>query len=549
MTIRTGLALLAMLFVSSCGLFTKKQRPRIVIGVVIDQMRWDYLQQFKGLYGKDGFVRIMDKGFSCNETYINYLPSYTAPGHASIYTGSIPAIHGIAGNDWYDKTSGMPVYCVADDSSALVGVNAEGAGMSPVNMLTTTITDELKLATSFKSKVYGISLKDRGSILPAGHLADAAYWYNEKAGGFVSSKFYKNNAPGWLSTFNKRQAGDSMLKLGWSLLLPQSKYSSATSDSNAYEATWSWEQAPTFPRKFDTLSEKNRRGLLKSVPAGNTYTLMMAKACIEGERMGYGNETDFLTISLSATDYVGHRFGPNSLEIEDAYLRLDRDLADFLKYLDKQYGKDNYLLFITADHGGAHNAQFLTDNHIPSGVMNGQNMSLLNEYIAEVIGVDSLVLSTENYQTTLDEAKIVARKLDREYIKAMVQAWWQVQPGVAFVLDMENMWRNTVPEPIKTMAVNGYNQKRSGCIQVIPEPGWYDNGGRLTGTTHGTWNGYDTHIPLLWYGWRIKHGASTTRVNMTDIAPTLAALLRIQAPNGNVGKPIEELTVQNKKKK
>ena len=559
------------------------KRPKIVIGLVIDQMRWDYLYRFNNMYREEGFVRLMKDGYNCQNTNLNYLPSFTAPGHTCIYTGSVPSLHGIAGNNWIDPKTGNNVYCVDDKCVSLVGDTSHAPSMSPANLLTTTITDELRLATNQKSRVYGVALKDRGSILPAGHLANGAYWYNDKTGAFTSSTYYPNQNPKWLQTFNSKHYVDSLVKLNWKLLYDPKYYSLSTVDANTYEKPYKSEKTPVFPHIFDTQKIDDKNAIIKSIPAGNSYTLMMAKACMEGEKLGFGEETDFLAISLSSTDYIGHQFGPNSIEIEDMYLRLDKEIASFLKYLDMRYGEGNYLFFLTADHGGAHNASFLSDHGIPAGVTNVNSLADLNTFLNATFGKDSLVLSLENYQVSLNERifnntlpvsspvvseeKTVRIKVgkgrhahyktvktstaphvnngnipDREQVKQAIMKWLGNRPEVSYVIDLESGNMNMVPEPIKTMVVNGYYRPRSGVIQFILNPGWYDNGGRTTGTTHGTWNPYDVHIPLLWYGWHIKAGETNRPTYMTDISATLATLLHIQAPNGCIGKPITEIT-------
>lgn len=510
------------------------ERPKIVVGIVIDQMRWDYLYRYYERYGHSGFRRLLNKGYNCQQTHINYLPTYTAPGHACVYTGSVPAIHGIAGNDWVDR-SGNAMYCVRDTTVAMTEETKDGP-MSPANLLTTTVTDELRLATNFKSRVYGVALKDRGSILPAGHLANAAYWFNDLTGNFVSSSYYTNPNPDWLKAFNNRHIADSFVNEGWYPLYNADTYKQSVADSNRWEGAYKWETAATFPHLFNKLEGEKRHAAVKSIPGGNSLTLMMAKACIDGERLGTGDATDFLTISLSSTDYVGHRYAPNSMEAEDTYLRLDRDIANLLLFLDKQYGRNGYLLFLTADHGGAHNAGYLTDHGVPAGV--GMRVKEdLNTYLQQVFGIDGLVVYTDNYQICYNEALIAGSGKDREVIRATTMAWLEARPEVANVIDLENIWRSTVPEPLRTMAINGYHNKRSGGIQMVLNPGWYGSE-HITGTTHGTWNPYDSHIPLIWYGWNIMPGETNEPVHMTDIAPTVATLLHIQMPNGCVGKPI-----------
>lgn len=520
-------------------------RPKLVVGVVIDQMRWDYLYRYSSSYGSRGFKRLMRDGFNCQNTMINYLPSFTAPGHTCVYTGSVPAIHGIAANDWFDNFSGKPdrkVYCTEDNSVELV---SEGSTlkkpMSPKNLLVSTITDELRLATNFKSRVFGVALKDRGSILPAGHLANGAYWLDQSTGNFCSSTYYKKPSPDWLKTFNGRHVADSLIALDWTLLDPSKKiYTQSLADNNKYEGSLKGETAPVFPHSIKTLKGSELYETFERYPAGNTLTLQIAKACRDGERLGEGDATDFLCVSLSSTDYAGHQFSPNSLEVEDMYIKLDKELGDFLDYLDEVEGKGNYLFFLTADHGAAHNPQFLIDSGMNAGFMPNTIKNDLNAALNAKFGI-SPVSQFFNYQVYLNDSIIGGAHAEREKIKDAVKDWFSKKAEISFIADMEHPERNSIPEPIKTMIVNGYSRTRSGCIQVIPAPGWYE-GYATTGTTHGTWNPYDTHIPLLWYGWNAPKGETHRQVNMTDISATLAAMLHIQMPNGCVGVPITEIT-------
>ena len=523
------------------------ERPKIVIGLVIDQMRWDYLYRYYEHYGNDGFKKLLKHGYNCQNTSVNYLPANTGPGHTCIYTGSVPSIHGIAGNNWIDNNTGENVYCVDDKNAHLIGDRTGAASYSPANMLTTTITDELRLATNQKSRVYGVAIKDRGAILPAGHLANAAYWYSDKTGIFTTSTYYPNQNPAWLQAFNKRKAGDSLVKQGWKLLYSPDVYDQSTVDANNYEKAFKGEKAPVFPHVFDSLGDTDRYAILKSIPAGNTYSIMMAKACIDGEHLGMNIDvTDFMALSLSSTDYIGHQFAPNSIEIEDCYLRLDQDIASFLKYLDSRFGKNGYLLFMTADHGGAHNASYLSDLDIPAGVLYVNLAADLNAYLKVQFGADSIVRGIVNYQVFMNTAQIEKTDYEVWEVKRSIIEWLNKRPDVSYAVDMNDMGKTPLPEPIRSLAVNGYNKKRSGDIQIILNPGWYDNGGKTTGMTHGSWNPYDTHIPLIWYGWHIPKGETNKPVDMTDISATLATLLHIQAPNGCIGTPIPELTEYHK---
>ncbi len=526
------------------------KRPKLVVGLVVDQMRWDYIYRYSTRYGNGGFKRLLREGFNCQNTMVNYMPTYTAPGHSCIYTGSVPSIHGIAGNYWIDNQTGENQYCVDDKKVWLAGDSSRKKSFSPRNLLVTTITDELRLATNFRSRVYGVAIKDRGSILPAGHTANAAYWYNDKTGDFVTSTYYAEayQNPPWLKAFNERKLANKLVAQGWVPGDSMNTYTQSTVDNTEYEDTFKGETRPVFPHKF---SSADGLSALRTIPAGNTLTLEMAKACLagaEGGKLGGGSETDFLCVSLSSTDYAGHQYGPNAIEMEDMYIKLDSELASFLSYLDKTVGQGNYLFFLTADHGGAHNPKFLTDNKIPAGVAFNTVAAHLNQYLKEIYKKDVRFVDTFlNYQVYLNETLLKNNKeFNRDEIKLSIRKWLldemplKDNVSVSYVVDMEDLRKTPVPEPIYTMAVNGYNYLRSGCLQVVYSPGWFENY-HLQGTTHGSWNPYDAHIPLLWFGWHIPKGETHDVVNMTDISPTLAAILNIQMPNGSIGKPIKGL--------
>lgn len=512
-------------------------RPKLVVGIVVDQMRWDYLYRYFDRYSENGFKRLLQHGFSCDQTLIDYLPTFTAPGHACIYTGSVPAFHGIVANDWLDVRTGKEWYCTEDTSVKSIGGSDAGL-MSPRNMLASTITDELRLATNFRSRTFGVSIKDRGSILPAGHSASGAYWYDGKTGNFITSSFYSNELPAWVVAFNKRNLNDSLMQLDWNTIYPINTYAQSTADNNKYEGTTKGESAPVFPHRTSLSKSK---GDIRSTPYGNSITRLMVQACIEGEQLGKGAFTDFLAVSFSSTDYVGHQYAPNSIEVEDTYLRFDADLAELLTYLDKQVGKGNYTVFLTADHGGAHNATFLTDNKIPAKSVTIKEVNKnLNVFLQQQFGNADLVISLMNYQVYLNEAAIADHKLDRERIRATIINWLRLQEGVTTVIDLEHPDKTNVPIYLQSRVNNGFYFKRSGSLQIIMDPAWY-SGYAATGTTHGSWNPYDAHIPLIWYGWGIKKGKLNRTTYMTDIAATLAALLHIQAPNASIGQVITEV--------
>lgn len=512
-------------------------RPKLVVGVVVDQMRWDYLYRYGNRYGAGGFKRLLQEGFSCENTLINYTPTITACGHTCVYTGSVPAIHGIIGNTWYSPELGRTVYCAEDTTVSTVGSNSAAGKMSPRNMLATTIGDELRISNNFQSKVVGVAIKDRGAILPAGHSANAAFWYDGSTGNWVSSTYYMKELPVWAQEFNKQQFPQQYLSKPWTTLYPVSTYTLSTTDEKPYEGKYKNATNTSFPHNLSDISN----GAISASPFGNTMTLEFAKKALEAYDMGKGNVTDFLAVSLSSTDYVGHQFGPNSIEIEDTYLRLDQDLATLFKYLDAKVGKGQYLFFITADHGVAHVPGFMEENKLPGGTWDeSAAIKDLNEQVAAKFGVKGAIKGSDNYQLWLDHEGIAQAGKNEADIRQFMIARLLKSPAIAKAFPIENLMTTNLPEPMRTMLSNGFNTKRSGDIQVILTPGYIDGG--KTGTTHGLWYPYDAHIPLVWMGWGIHPGKTNRTVGMTDITPTLAALLHIQMPSGNIGQVIQEIT-------
>ena len=467
------------------------ERPRLVVGLVVDQMRWDYLYYYYNDYGADGLKRLLDEGFSYENTQINYSPAVTAIGHSSIYTGSVPAFTGIAGNWFWEN--GQPTYCCADTTVKSVGSDSREGQMSPRKMLGTTIGDELHLATDFNSKVIGVALKDRAAILPAGHSANAAYWWDTSAGHFVSSTFYMNDLPQWVKDFNKANH-------------TKPKFNIKTNDD------------------------------------GVTMTFRMAEAAVDNERLGQtAGQTDMLAISISSTDAIGHEYSTRGPENKSVYLRLDRDVATFLKHLDEEVGKGNYLLFLTADHGASHNYNFLKSHRIPAdGWDYDKSVSELNKYLRSQFPsmTSDPVLGEDNYHFFFNY-KAYSAEEKKKVIDASVE-YLKQDPQFLYVVDNEKIAVSSIPEPIKSRLINGIFRGRSGEITVVTRPQIF--GATVSpdykGTSHGQPMAYDVHIPFVLYGWHVDHGESTKPVNITDIAPTICAMLHIQMPDAAIGNSV-----------
>lgn len=512
------------------------ERPKLVVGIVVDQMRWDYLYRYQKRYTDGGFKRLLGEGFSCENTMIPYVPSVTAIGHTCIYTGSVPSIHGIASNNFVKD--GKKVYCTDDDSVKPVGTTSVAALMSPRNLWVSTIGDEMKIASNGRAKVVGVALKDRASILPAGHNPNGAFWFDDQTGCFITSSYYMDRLPKWVEAFNDKRLPEQYLSQKWNTLYPKNTYTESTTDENEYENGIREGVKATLPLNLPELYKKYGYGIIRNTPFGNSLTLDMAKAAIDGEQLGADDETDLLTVSCSSTDYIGHQVGTHAIETEDTYLRLDKAIADFLAYLDSKVGKGNYLVFLSADHGAMNNAAFLQDRRIPAGSWDASaTAKKLNHVLAkEYPEAGDIVKTVMNYQVFFNRDVIKSKQLDFDNIKQTVVNVLKEDPSVLYACDMAKASTESIPEEVKFRIINGYNRERSGDVVIILKPNFYAHG--MKGTDHGAWNSYDTHIPLVFMGWGIKHGATTKQTFMTDIAPTIAAMLHVQAPNGCVGKAI-----------
>lgn len=520
---------------------SRLERPKLVVGLVVDQMRWDYLYRYYNKYGNDGFKRLLNTGYSLNNVHIPYVPTVTALGHTCIYTGSVPAIHGIAGNDWTDKETGKNVYCTTDESVTPVGTtNTKVGSHSPKNLWSTTISDELRMATNFQGKVIGVSLKDRASILPAGHNPNGAFWFDDSTGDFITSSWYMNDLPQWVKAFNAQKMPEKLVANGWSTLLPIDQYTESSPDNSAWEGLLGSAKTPVFPYSNLASDYKDKKDNIRYTPFGNTLTLKLAEAAVEGEKLGSDDVVDMLAVNLASTDYAGHKFGPNSIEVEDVYLRLDQDLAQFFNYLDSKVGKGQYTVFLSADHGGAHSVGFLQEHKITTGFFGDGMEKNMNDKLKEKFGVDKLINAIDNYQIYFDRKLLKEHKLDLDVVRDFTVEEIENDPNDLYAVSVTKVQQSTIPEPIKQRIINGINRQRSGDIQLISHDSMLPPYSK-TGTTHSVWNSYDSHIPLIFMGWGIQHGESNKAYFMTDIAPTVSSLLKIQFPSGNIGNPITEV--------
>ena len=535
--------LILILAVISMSSLQAQERPKLVVGIVVDQMKMEYLYRFSNDFSANGFKRLMNNGYTFHNMHYNYMPTYTAPGHASIYTGTTPSTHGIIGNEWFNKAVGKDVYCTDDASVKTIGNGTEKEGaMSPKNLFSATITDELRMATNFKGKVIGLSIKDRGAILPAGHFANWAFWYS-KTGAFISSTFYGAALPNWVTEFNQEKRYMNYINKGWNLLKPIATYNESLPDDNPYEGKLDKDDAPVFPYDLSKIYKEKGADVLRTTPFGNDILAELAMKAIEKEELGKDEITDFLAVSFSSTDYVGHTFGPRSMELQDTYLRLDQTIAQFLNYLDKTVGKDNYLLFLTADHAGAENSNYLKDNkynvkNIPSKEIVGA----LKKKSNETFGAD-LILDYSNFNLFLNKEIIKGKGLEFTKVKQSFKEFLMTQEQVKRVYTEEEILASSGDDYFLSFIAKGYDPKQNGDIVILDKTGYMQY--QATGTTHGSPNSYDTHVPLLFYGWQVPKGELHTKKYITQIAPTLSQMLKIPFPNGTESEVLETLFQKN----
>ncbi len=523
----------------------EKNTPKVVVGIVVDQMCYEYLYRYNSKFSEGGFKRLMNDGTNCRTTMYNYVPTYTGPGHASIYTGTTPENHGIIENEWYDRKSKAEVNCVQDDRVSTVGSNSKEGQCAPTRLKCLTITDQLKM-TYTDSKVISVSIKNRSAILPGGHLSDGSYWYDYSTGDFITSTFYKNTLPTWVSNFNKQDYPQSYLKQTWSTLYDIKTYTESGPDNSPYEHLLPGKTSPTFPYNLKEMSNgKDRFDLFTSTPFANTYLTDFAIGALKNELLGKNDQVDMLCISYSTPDIIGHSFGPQSIEIQDTYLRLDLEIERLLKALDKEVGENEYVVFLTADHAVVPVPQYLVDNKLPGGsVYLKESMKQLNGKLFNQFG-DSLIVNYSYLNVYLDHDVILSKKLNKaeicQFVKTEIESWDHVKRVYTGEELLASGGGDVWTEKVK----RGYNRSECGDIVFILESGYLPHNRETAtserGTSHGSGFSYDSHVPLLWYGKGIPKQEIFRPISIVDITPTLAHLLYVAFPSGVTGNPILEI--------
>lgn len=524
------------------------EKPKLIVGIIVEQMRHDYINRFWDKFGDGGFKRLLNEGTYCKNANFNYLFTQTSVGHATIATGTTPSYHGIVSDEWYLRLKDKVVNCVADEKEKTIGGSYEAGRMSPRQLLTTTIGDEIRLSSFNKSKVIGISLQGKASILSVGQTANAAYWMDDESGNWVSSSFYMQDLPNWAKAFNEKKFADLYMARKWETKYPMSDYATrCLPDDNKYEI--GIEGRKTFPYNLAEMgviqNNKNKKkyNLLKYTPFGNTYTKDFAIAAIVNDSLGKDDNTDLLMVSFSGTEFIGQNFGSESVEVMDAFIQLDADLEHFLNFLDQELGKQNILVFLTSDHGVAQNPDYLADKGIPVGFFSQNSaLSLLKSYLNVVYGRGEWVKNYYAQQIYLNRDLIEDSKFNLADVQQKVAQFMLQFSGVANTITATTLQTAYFPDGVFSKIQKSYNQKRSGDVLINLDPGWIEKNGTSAG--HNSSYSYDTHVPLIWYGWKVKRATIFEPIDMVDIAPTISYFLNIASPNATVGKPIIGLVSQ-----
>ena len=527
-------------FIYSSANNKESEKPKLVIAIVVDQMRYDFLENLSYRFSDNGFKRLINNGYNCKNNFYNYVPTVTGPGHSSIATGSTPMIHGVVGNNWFDRENKKSIYCANDSKYNNIGGDAYSGNKSPNNLLVETFADVNKTSNNNKSKTISVAIKDRGSILMGGKNADAAYWYygKEKA-QWISSTYYMNQLPDWVKNFNLEDNLEKYLK-DWVTLNEITSYNNHEIDNNNFEKLFKGKEDSAFPYDIKSLMKHNDCfDMIKETPYGNAMTTDFAIQAVINENLGKRNVTDILTIGYSSTDYVGHNFGVASVETQDTYLRLDLEIEKLLTFLDNQIGEGEYTLFLTGDHGVLEIPAFLSNNGLDAIAISKNDM--LKKVLKGLnslfdINDDNLIANVENNQIyfdyeVIDRLGLNKNKVTIELVK-ILQSFDFISNAYSsdYILNSKNL------KGYEKLIQNGFHKKRSGDIAIVLKPNviFYDG----KGTTHGSGYSYDTHVPLIFYGKGIRNGETLRYTEIPDIAPTISKLLG-QEMNSSTGNALD----------
>jgi len=556
-----GCLSIAALFISVAT--SAADKPKLILQITVDQLRGDLPTRYYDRLGEGGFRYLWESGIVYRDAHHGHANTETIVGHATLATGAHPSNHGMVGNLWFDRETGFTTYNVEDPNYTLLtkGASVDASteidptqraarsdGRSPAAMLVTTFSDELRSNTGGEAKVIGVSVKDRGAISMAGH-SGTAYWFSKANGEFVTSTYYLDKYPGWVNAFNDAKPAQQFAGTTWELLHDQDSYLFGDSDDRAWETDVGG-FGRTFPHSFGDGSSKYFTTWLTLSPPGDKLVLDFAKQALVEEQLGQDAVTDYLSVSFSSTDYVGHVFGPSSLEAEDNILRLDRTLADLLAFVDKQVGLENTLIVLSADHGGPDTPGYLKSLKIPAGYVDPDSWDK-DAAIARIkkqfkIDGDLIAAYDHPYVYFSDAVKNNPR-IDQDALEAAVVEELSKFQGVSLAVSSSALRRGNLPDTdLYRAVVNNFNAKRSGEVFIVFEPNWFINDmeGLTVASTHGSPWRYDTYVPIVFAGPGLKAQTVDRRVQTVDVAVTLSTYMGFKPPSGSVGIPLIEVTAE-----
>lgn len=537
--------LLIIVALSAQSAYIPPDKPKLVIGIIVEQLRYDQLERIRDILPENGFRRLVSEGTYFRNVLLDYISTQAAPGYATISSGTAPSKHGITSDRWFHPFNDQMIFCVQDPSVNPVGGSFETGLFSPANLLSSTFADELHMVTCGASKVYGIGIKEMGAILTAGHAADGAFWYDDRTGTWMSSTYYTDKLPTWLMDMNAMLLPGQYLNQVWQPLMDPSKYTGCQPDSSSFERgfngqTWFPYDLKTMSTQGKLINVKRDYSVLRQTPFADDFTTDLALRLIDNEQLGQDDITDYLAITYSATDYIGHRFGPSSVEASDALVRLDRNVSRLLEKIDKSLGKKNVLVYFVSTHGVSEIPAVLEKSNIPSGYFRvNQSLQLLRSYLNAVYGQGDWVKGLFENQIFLNRALIESANISLEDIQKKVARFMVQFAGIASAVPSSAFEMSDFVSGLLLKMNNNYSPQRSGDVMIALNPGWVEKTDDVTG--HSSPYEYDSHVPLIWYGWTASRASVTRSVSTRDIAVTLSVLCRIPLPNAATGEPLHEL--------
>jgi len=523
--------------------FAKK--PKIVVQIVVEQMRYDYITRYWNKFGNEGFKKLINEGTVCHNAKYDYLITSSSSGYATIATGTTPSYHGIVADTWYQRLKESETTSIYDANEQTIGANLfENIGKSPRQLETSTWSDELKMSDYKQSKVISISLNDESAILAGGLLANAAYWLDAEDGKWVSSTYYFDAVPQWVNDFNDKQITELYLARPWTTLLDLGNYTESLADGNTYEL--GFKSGNQFP--YDLTALKGIYGsydILKYTPYGNTFTKDFAINTIIEENLGKGEYTDFLAIGFSASNNISDIFGIRSVEIEDTYLRLDNDIAHLLSTLEDTFGKDEFLIYLTADRGATDDPLYLNAIEMKGSYFNTESaMTILNSYLKATYGVGEWVQFYYQNQIYLNQSLIESSELSLADVQNKAADFMVQFTGIANAVSATSLQTNSFTEGIFSKIQNSFSQKKSGDVFIVFTPGWIGNPKTVNDLSISAqispFNN-NLHVPLIWYGCNIDKKQIYRNIKIEDIATTMSSILNVSQPNAATGTLIYEL--------